>query len=173
MSAKLPSAPIDPENSLSRYLRHIRTFPMLDAEEEYMLAKRWKEHGDAEAAAELVTSHLRLVAKIARGYQGYGLPFGEIISEGNVGLMQAVKRFDPEKGFRSGNLCPVVDPRLDPGIHPQILVAREDRNHGRAEEAFLQSPPAEERDQGHRGGRSRPGRTSARSRSASTSANTR
>ena len=100
MSAKLPSAPIDPENSLSRYLRHIRTFPMLDAEEEYMLAKRWKEHGDAEAAAELVTSHLRLVAKIARGYQGYGLPFGEIISEGNVGLMQAVKRFEPDKGFR-------------------------------------------------------------------------
>ena len=100
MSAKLPSTPIDPESSLSRYLRHIRTFPMLDAEEEYMLAKRWKEHGDAEAAAALVNSHLRLVAKIARGYQGYGLPFGEIISEGNVGLMQAVKRFDPERGFR-------------------------------------------------------------------------
>ncbi len=100
MNAKLPSAPIDPENSLSRYLRHIRTFPMLEAEEEYMLAKRWKEHGDAEAAEALVTSHLRLVAKIARGYQGYGLPFGEIISEGNVGLMQAVKRFDPEMGFR-------------------------------------------------------------------------
>jgi len=86
--------------SLTRYLQEIRKFPMLDAEEEYMLAKAWREHGDTEAAHKLVTSHLRLVAKIAMGYRGYGLPIGELISEGNVGMMQAVKRFDPERGFR-------------------------------------------------------------------------
>jgi RNA polymerase sigma-32 factor len=85
---------------LSRYLDEIRKFPMLEPNEEYMLAKSWQEHGDSEAAHKLVTSHLRLVARIAMGYRGYGLPIGEVISEGNVGLMQAVKRFDPEKGFR-------------------------------------------------------------------------
>src|SRR6266700_2048480 len=85
---------------LSRYLTEIRKFPMLAPDEEYMLAKRWREHGDREAAHRLVTSHLRLVAKIAMGYRGYGLPIAEVISEGNVGLMQAVKRFEPEKGFR-------------------------------------------------------------------------
>ncbi len=85
---------------LSRYLDEIRKFPMLEPDEEYMLAKRWQEHEDSEAAHKLVTSHLRLVARIAMGYRGYGLPVGEVISEGNVGLMQAVKRFDPEKGFR-------------------------------------------------------------------------
>lgn len=85
---------------LSRYLDEIRKFPMLEPNEEYMLAKSWQEHGDSEAAHKLVTSHLRLVARIAMGYRGYGLPVGEVISEGNVGLMQAVKRFDPEKGFR-------------------------------------------------------------------------
>ncbi|MBX3509416.1 MAG: RNA polymerase sigma factor RpoH [Parvibaculum sp.] len=90
----------NPEGSLSRYLQEIRKFPMLEPQEEYMLAKRWKEHEDTEAAHKLVTSHLRLVAKIAMGYRGYGLPIGEVISEGNVGLMQAVKRFEPEKGFR-------------------------------------------------------------------------
>ncbi len=88
------------ENGLSRYLNEIRRFPMLEPEEEYMLAKRWREHGDSIAAHKLVTSHLRLVAKIAMGYRGYGLPIGEVISEGNVGLMQAVKRFEPERGFR-------------------------------------------------------------------------
>jgi RNA polymerase sigma-32 factor len=88
------------EGGLSRYLAEIRTFPMLEPEEEYMLAKRWREHEDAGAAHRLVTSHLRLVAKIAMGYRGYGLPVNEIISEGNVGLMQAVKRFEPDKGFR-------------------------------------------------------------------------
>ncbi len=93
-------ATIGPEGNLQRYLQEIRKFPMLDAEEEYMLAKRWREHGDTEAAHKLVTSHLRLVAKIAMGYRGYGLPLAELISEGNVGLMQAVKRFDPERGFR-------------------------------------------------------------------------
>ena len=88
------------EGSLSFYLQEIKRFPILTAEEEYMLAKRYKEHGDAEAAHKLVTSHLRLVAKIAMGYRGYGLPVTDLISEGNVGIMQAVKKFDPEKGFR-------------------------------------------------------------------------
>ena len=84
----------------TRYLEEIRRFPMLEAEEESVLAKRWREHGDADAAHKLVTSHLRLVAKIAVGYRGYGLPISEVISEGNIGLMQAAKRFDPQKGFR-------------------------------------------------------------------------
>jgi len=88
------------EGGLSRYLQEIRKFPMLEADEEYMLAKRYKEHGDPGAAQKLITSHLRLVAKIAMGYRGYGLPISEVISEGNVGLMHAVKRFEPEKGFR-------------------------------------------------------------------------
>ena len=88
------------ESGLTRYLEEIRRFPMLEPQDEYMLAKRWREHGDREAAHRLVTSHLRLVAKIAMGYRGYGLPISEVISEGNVGLMQAVKRFEPEKGFR-------------------------------------------------------------------------
>src|SRR5215467_14095263 len=88
------------EGGLSRYLEEIRRFPMLEPQEEYMLAKSWREHGDRESAHRLVTSHLRLVAKIAMGYRGYGLPISEVISEGNVGLMQAVKRFEPEKGFR-------------------------------------------------------------------------
>ncbi len=97
--ARLAPAP-NPEGSLSRYLQEIRKFPMLEPQQEYMLAKRWREHEDAGAAHQLVTSHLRLVAKIAMGYRGYGLPIGEVISEGNVGLMQAVKRFEPERGFR-------------------------------------------------------------------------
>ena len=88
------------ESGLTRYLEEIRRFPMLEPQEEYMLAKCWREHGDRDAAHKLVTSHLRLVAKIAMGYRGYGLPISEVISEGNVGLMQAVKRFEPEKGFR-------------------------------------------------------------------------
>ena len=91
---------LSPEGGLSRYLAEIRNFPMLEPEQEYMLAKRWREHEDADAAHKLVTSHLRLVAKIAMGYRGYGLPINEIVSEGNVGLMQAVKRFEPDKGFR-------------------------------------------------------------------------
>ena len=95
---KLPSP--SPEGSLSRYLQEIRRFPMLTAEEEFMLAKNWRDSGDVEAAHRLVTSHLRLVAKIAMGYRGYGLPVGELIAEGNVGMMQAVKRFEPDKGFR-------------------------------------------------------------------------
>jgi RNA polymerase sigma-32 factor len=89
-----------PEGNLSSYLQEIRKFPMLEYDQEYMLAKSWREHEDLEAAHKLVTSHLRLVAKIAMGYRGYGLPVAELISEGNVGMMQAVKRFDPERGFR-------------------------------------------------------------------------
>jgi RNA polymerase sigma-32 factor len=91
---------MSPDGGLSRYLTEIRKFPMLAKDEEFMLAKRWREHEDPNAAHRLVTSHLRLVAKIAMGYRGYGLPIGEVISEGNVGLMQAVKKFEPERGFR-------------------------------------------------------------------------
>jgi len=93
-------AVISPDGGLSRYLTEIRNFPMLTKDEEFMLAKAWREHEDSEAAHRLVTSHLRLVAKIAMGYRGYGLPISEVVSEGNVGLMQAVKKFEPDKGFR-------------------------------------------------------------------------
>ena len=95
----LPAA-LSPEQGLSRYLSEIRKFPMLEKNEEFMLARKWAEDGDTSAAERMVTSHLRLVAKIAMGYRGYGLPMAEVISEGNVGLMQAVKKFDPDKGFR-------------------------------------------------------------------------
>ena len=91
---------MSPEGGLSRYLTEIRKFPMLARDQEFMLAKAWQEHEDPKAAHQMVTSHLRLVAKIAMGYRGYGLPIGEVISEGNVGLMQAVKKFDPDRGFR-------------------------------------------------------------------------
>lgn len=97
-SAAMPA--LKAESGLSHYLEEIRRFPMLEPQQEYMLARSWREHGDREAAHQLVTSHLRLVAKIAMGYRGYGLPISEVVSEGNVGLMQAVKRFEPEKGFR-------------------------------------------------------------------------
>src|SRR4249920_2002790 len=97
-NAALPFLTAEP--GLTHYLEEIRRFPMLERQEEYMLAKRWREHGDRDAAHKLVTSHLRLVTKIARDYRGYGLPISEAISEGNVGLMQAVERFEPEKGFR-------------------------------------------------------------------------
>ncbi len=97
-SQSLPS--VGAQGGLTRYLEEIRRFPMLEPQQEYMLAKSWREHEDRDAAHQLVTSHLRLVARIAMGYRGYGLPIGEVISEGNVGLMQAVKRFEPEKGFR-------------------------------------------------------------------------
>jgi RNA polymerase sigma-32 factor len=101
-AAALPAlaGTLSPEGNLTRYLQEIRKFPMLEHDEEFMLAKRWREHEDSDAAHRLVTSHLRLVAKIAMGYRGYGLPLGELISEGNLGMMQAVKRFDPDKGFR-------------------------------------------------------------------------
>ena len=97
----LPAVPtLGGEQSLNRYLSEIKKFPVLSAEQEYMLAKRYAEHQDTEAAAQLVTSHLRLVSKIAMGYRGYGLPVSELISEGNIGLMQGVKKFDPDRGFR-------------------------------------------------------------------------
>ena len=98
IASRLPS--IDVEGSLSSYLEQIKKFPMLSAEEEYMLAKSWKDRGDIKSAQKLITSHLRLVAKIAMGYRGYGLPLNEMVSEGNIGLMQAVKKFEPEKGFK-------------------------------------------------------------------------
>jgi len=97
-NAALPILTAEP--GLTHYLEEIRRFPMLERQEEYMLAKRWREHGDRDAAHQLVTSHLRLVTKIARGYHGYGLPISDVISEGNIGLMRAVQRFEPEKGFR-------------------------------------------------------------------------
>jgi RNA polymerase sigma-32 factor len=99
--SNVPQLPtLSSPDALSAYLAQIRSFPMLSAEEEYMLAKRWREHGDRDAAHKLVTSHLRFVAKIAMGYRGYGLPIGDLISEGHIGLMQAVKKYDPDKGFR-------------------------------------------------------------------------
>jgi len=100
MTAANALSVMSPDGGLSRYLTEIRKFPMLERDEEFMLAQRWKEHQDPDAAHKMVTSHLRLVAKIAMGYRGYGLPIGEVISEGNVGLMQAVKKFEPDKGFR-------------------------------------------------------------------------
>jgi RNA polymerase sigma-32 factor len=100
MNALTMRLPIAPEGNLSRYLQEIRRFPMLEPQEEFILAKRYRDSEDQEAAHKLVTSHLRLVAKIAMGYRGYGLPLGELIAEGNLGMMQAVKRFDPDKGFR-------------------------------------------------------------------------
>ncbi len=100
MTALTTTLTLSPEQGLSRYLSEIRKYPLLEKNQEFMLAKRWAEHKDPNAAEQLVTSHLRLVAKIAMGYRGYGLPMGEVISEGNVGLMQAVKKFDPDKGFR-------------------------------------------------------------------------
>jgi RNA polymerase sigma-32 factor len=100
MTAKTLPTIVGGSAGLSRYLEEIRKFPMLEPAQEYMLAKRWQKHGDSDAAQQLITSHLRLVARIAMGYRGYGLPIGEVIQEGNVGLMQAVKRFEPDKGFR-------------------------------------------------------------------------
>jgi len=100
MASTTSMIPMAPEGNLSRYLQEIRKFPMLTPDEEFKLSKSWKDQGDHKAAHRLVTSHLRLVAKIAMGYRGYGLPVGELISEGNVGMMQAVKRFDPDRGFR-------------------------------------------------------------------------
>jgi len=127
------SVSLSPEQGLNRYLQEVRKFPMLAKDEEFMLAKRWVEHQDSAAAEKMVTSHLRLVAKIAMGYRGYGLPIGEVISEGNVGLMQAVKKFDPD----NLHLCDVVDTRRHSGICPALMVACENGHDGCAEKVIL------------------------------------
>ena len=142
------------EAGLSRYLTEIRKFPLLSPEDEFMFAKRWKEHEDPEAARKLVTSHLRLVAKIAMGYRGYGLPVSEIVSEGNVGLMQAVKRFDPDKGFR---LATYAMWWIRASIQEYVLrslVDGEDGHHRGPEEAVLQPAQGQEQYRRHRGRRS-------------------
>ena len=121
-------------------------FPMLEPEEEYMLAKAWVDHGDNEAAHKLVTSHLRLAAKIAMGYRGYGLPTAEVISEANVGPDAGGQALRPREGVPARDLRDVVDPRLDPGVHPAVVEPGEDGHHLGAEEAVLQPPQGEEQD---------------------------
>jgi hypothetical protein len=140
-----------PEQGLNRYMQEIRKFPLLEPEEEYMLAKAWVDHQDPQAAHRLVTSHLRLAAKIAMGYRGYGLPQAEVISEANVGLMQAVKRFRPRKGLSPCDLCHVVDPRQHSGIHTAVMEPCETGHHKRAEKAVFQ--PAQGQGQTGRAGR--------------------
>ena len=148
------SRPRGGEAGLNRYLAEIKKFPILAPEEEYMLAKRWTEHQDTDAAAKLVNCHLRLVAKIAMGYRGYGLPVSELISEGNIGLMQGVKKFEPERGFR---LATYAMWWIRASIQEFILRSlepREDGHHRGAEEAVLQPAADEEPDRGVRGRRS-------------------
>ena len=151
------------EAGLNRYLSEIKKFPILAPEEEYMLAKRWTEHQDTEAAAKLVNSHLRLVAKIAMGYRGYGLP---------VCRADLRRQYRPDAGREEvrararlppRHLCDVVDPRLDPGIHPALVEPGEDGHHRGAEEAVLQPAADEEPDRGVRGRRPASPRTSPRS----------
>ena len=142
MAAALPL--IAGESGLSRYLAEIKRFPMLEPQEEYMLAKRWREHDDREAAHKLVTSHLRLVAKIAMGYRGYGLPIGEVISEGNVGLMQAVRRFEPDKGFKLATYAMWWIRASISRVHSSLVVPGEDGHHGEPEEAFFQPSQSQE-----------------------------
>ena len=127
------------EQSLNRYLAEIKKFPVLTAEQEYMLAKRYAEHEDPEAAAQLVTSHLRLVAKIAMGYRGYGLPVSDLITEGNVGLMQGVKKFEPDRGFRLATYAMWWIKASIQEFILRTLEPREDGHHRGAEEAVLQS----------------------------------
>ena len=144
---------VAPEGNLSRYLQDIRKFPMLAPEEELSLSHAWRDNEDMAAAHKLVTSHLRLVAKIAMGYRGYGLPVGELISEGNVGMMQAVKRFDPDRGFR---LATYAMWWIRAAIQEYILhswSSGEDGHDSRAEEAVLQPAPPEGADAGDRGRR--------------------
>ena len=138
MAQNLPSI-LGGDGGLTRYLEEIRRFPMLEPQEEYMLAKRYLEHADPKAAHKLVTSHLRLVAKIAMGYRGYGLPIGEVISEGNVGLMQAVKTIRTRTWLSSSYLCHVVDQGLDPGICPALVEPGQD-GHDRKPEASVLQP---------------------------------
>jgi len=128
------------------YLCDIRRFKMLERDQEYGLAKRWREHGDRDAANQLVTSHLRLAAKIAMAYRGYGLPVSEIISEGNVGLMQALNRFDPETGFRFATYAIWWIRASNTGLHPAFVVTCEDRYYRESEEALLQTALRKEQD---------------------------
>jgi hypothetical protein len=150
-TASVPMLSLD--GGLTHYLTEIRKFPMLQPDQESAYAKRWREHGDREAAYHLVTSHLRLVAKIAVRYRGYGLPIADIISEGNVGLMQAVKRFEPAR-LPACDLCDVVDQGFDTGIHPAFVVARKNGNERGPEETVLQTSQDKSRNLGARGWRS-------------------
>ena len=141
LSAPLPSI----GTGLAHYLAEIRKFPILTQEEETAFARRWRDMGDRGAAYRLVTSHLRLVAKIAMRYRGYGLPIADIVSEGNIGLMQAVRRFDPERGDSSSHLCHVVDQSDNPGICPAVVVASKNFGKLPTEKAFLQIEAIQER----------------------------
>jgi RNA polymerase sigma-32 factor len=146
MAAKSMLPALSPDGNLSRYLEQIRAFPMLEPGEEYMLAKSWKDKGDVKAAHKLVTSHLRLVAKIAMGYRGYGLPVADLISEGNLGMMHAVKKFEPEKGFR---LATYAMWWIKAAIQEYILavmVTCQNRYHRRAKETVFQSSPHQRTD---------------------------
>ena len=131
------------ENNLSRYLTEIRQFPMLSADQEFAYARAWRDNEDVEAAHAMVTSHLRLVAKLAMGYRGYGLPTSELISEGNVGLMQAVKSSTPKR-LSTGHLRHVVDQGVDPGIYPAQLVAGKNGHDSGTEEIVFQPAEVEE-----------------------------
>src|SRR6202790_198828 len=137
-NAALPILTVEP--GLTHYLEEIRRFPMLERQEEYRLAKRWREHRDRDAAHKLVTSHLRLVTKIAREYRGYGLPISEAISEGNVGPDAGGRALRAGEGLSVRHLRRVVDQGGDPGIHPALVVAGEDGHHGQPEEGVLQPP---------------------------------
>ena len=125
------------EFGLARYLKELRQLPMLEPQEGYLLAKRWREHGDREAAHRLVTSHLRLVVKIAIGYRGYGLPISEMISEGNIGLISGGQPLRARERLPARHLRRVVDPGFDPGIHFALLVAGEDGHHRETDEVVL------------------------------------
>jgi hypothetical protein len=144
-STALAPAP-NPEGSLSRYLNDIKKFPMLEADEEFTLAKDYAESGDKGAAHKLVTSHLRLVAKIAMGYRGYGLPIGEVISEGKCGADARRAEIRPRSRLPPRHLCHVVDTRADSGIYFTLMVAGQNRHHGGAEKAVFQFAAAQGRD---------------------------
>jgi hypothetical protein len=145
--ANLPT--LSQEGGLAGYLAAIRKFPMLTAEEEAIYARRWREDGDRQAAYRLVTAHLRLAAKIALNHRGYGLPLADLISEANLGLMQAVKRFEPDKGFRLSTYAILVDQGHGAGIRAAVVVAGKDRHHAGAEEAVLQPAQAEAENRRH------------------------
>ena len=134
-SMTLPTVPVD--GGLSKYFQEVWTFPILEKEEEYMLAKRYADSGDTDAAHQLVTSHLRLVAKIAMSYRGYGLPVSDLVSEGSIGLMKAVKKIRSRTGFQAFNLCHVVDQGFDHRIRAAFVVHGQAWHHGGAKEAVF------------------------------------